>query len=165
MLFRSLLREPSSFHDFYCKEDSARTPTRAGHRPQLLQQGRLCPDSYRSRAPSTTSTARKTPSGLLREPGFVYDFYSKEDSARTPTGVVLRSQLLQQGRLRPDCYGSRAPSTTSTARKTPPGLLREPGSVHDFYSKEDSARTPTEAGLRPRFLQQGRLHPDRKSNV
>ena len=51
--------------------------------------------------------------------------------------------------LRPDSYGSRAPSTTSTARKTLPGLLREPGSIHDFYCKEDSARTPTGAGLRP----------------
>ena len=42
----------------------------------------------------------------------------------------LHPQL--RGGLRPDSYGSRAPPTTSTARRTPPGLLREPGSVVNF---------------------------------
>ena len=77
--------------------------------------------SYGSRAPSVTFTARETPPGLLREPGSVRDFCSKGDFARTPTGAGLHPRPLQQGRLRPDSYGSR----------TPP---------HDFYSKEDSAR-------------------------
>ena len=121
-------------------------------RPQLLLQGRLRPNSYGSRVPSTTSAARKTPPGLLQEPDSVHNFCSKEDSARTPTGARLRPQLLQQGRLRPDSYGSRTPSIISAARKTLPGLLREPDSIHHFCGKEDFARTPTGAGLRPRLL-------------
>ena len=90
--------------------------------------------------------------GLLRELGSAHDFYSKEDSVRTPTGAGLRPRLLQQGRLRPDSYGSWAPSMTSTTRRTPPGLLRELGSTNDFCSKKDPARAPTGAGLRPRLL-------------
>ena len=128
----------------------------------------LRPDSYGSRAPSASSTARKTSPGHLREPGFVHNFCSKEDFAqtptgaglrpdfgseedfaRTPTGAGLRPQFLQQGRLLPDSYGSRAPSAISTVRKTPPGLLQEPSSVREFYSKEDFVRTPTGVGLRP----------------
>ena len=38
---------------------------------------------------------------------------------------------------------------SSSCRQTSPGLLRESGSVHNSNRKEDSARTPTGAGLRP----------------
>ena len=95
----------------------------------------LRPDSYGSRAPSASSTARKTSPGLLRELGSVRNFGSKEDFARTPIGAGLRPRVLQQGRLRPDSYGSWAPSAISTARKTSPRLLREPGSIRDFCRK------------------------------
>ena len=60
----------------------------------------------------------------------------------------LHPRLQPQRRLRSDSYESRAPSPTSTVRKTLPGLLRESGSVTDFNRKKDSARTPTGAGLR-----------------
>ena len=55
---------------------------------------------------------------------------SEGDSTRTPTVAGLRPQL--RGGLRPDSYGSRASSTTSTSRRTPPGLLQESGYVTNF---------------------------------
>ena len=103
----------------------ARTPAGAGFRPR--RQGRLHPDSYGSRVPS--ATPRKTSPGLLREPGSIRD--AKEDFTRTPTGAGFHPR--HQEKLHPDSYGSRAPSTTP--RKIPPGLLREPGSTHDICSK------------------------------
>ena len=227
--FSAGLTLAGSVTDFDRKKDSARTSTGVGLRHRLQPQEGLRPDSYGSRAPSPTSTATRTPAGLLREPGSVTDFDRKEDSARTPSGVGLhhqlqlpgllresnsvtdsdrkkdsartptgaglRHQLRPQGRLRPDSYGSRAPSPTSTAgklrpdsygsrtshltstaeglrpdsygsrapsptstvRRTPAGLLREPGSITDFDCKEGTARTPTGAGLRHQLQPPGLL--------
>ena len=51
----------------------------------------------------------------------------------------------------PNGINPRESPPTSTARKTPPVLLREPGSATNFNRKEDSARTPTGAELRPQL--------------
>ena len=146
------------------QNSSARTPTGVGLRrnistapPGLLREPDSASDISCSTAPpgllrepgsASDIDCSTAPPRLLREPGSVHDFCSKEDSAQTLTGAGFRPRFLQQGRPHPDSYGSRAPSTTSTARKTPSGLLQEPGFAHDFNRKEDSARTPTGARLR-----------------
>ena len=102
------------------KKDSARSSTGDGLCPQLQPLGGLRPDSYGSRASPPTSTAKRTPPGLLREPDSAADFNCKADSAQTPTRAGLHHRLQLQSRLRPDSYGSRAPSPTSTAGKLRP---------------------------------------------
>ena len=161
MLFRSLsfdfncretppglLREPGFILDSNgCKIDCVRTP------PTTSTASRLRPDFYGSRAPSSTPTTGKPLSGLLREPDLSFDFNCRETPPRLlqEPGFILDSNGCKTDcvrtppttstarRLRPDSYGSRAPSSTSTAGQTSSGLLREPDSAKNYNREQTSS--------------------------
>ena len=88
----------------------------------------LRPDSYRSRALPTTSTA----SGLLRESDLSFDSNHRRTSSgllREPNSILNFNGYRQtMSGLRPDPHGSRASPTTPIARRTPPGSIRGPNS-------------------------------------
>ena len=78
--------------------------------------------------PSTEVLNRIDPPGLLREPSSVTDANGRTDSARTPTGARPRPQLRLQTNSARTPTGA-GPHLRLRSKRTPPGLLREPGSV------------------------------------